>query len=94
MNDYTRTSPTQWTWNDGSRSCAVRVFHSTHTLIWSAWFETNDGPQFDDGIRQTVETFLLIGLPLGLTVPDTLLVDLCASLGDKHHPRKGRFCNG
>jgi hypothetical protein len=93
MTGFLHPSPTEWTWEEGSRKRAVRVFHSTHTLVWSAWVETSEGPVFEDGARQTVEAFLAAGPPLGLSAPDELIAALRAALqADK--PRKGRFCSG
>ncbi|MCC6614930.1 MAG: hypothetical protein IT320_15730 [Anaerolineae bacterium] len=96
MDDYRRTSPTEWTWHDDDRQRAVRLFNSTRRLIWSGWVETDNGPVYDDGISQSYDAFALQGAPDHLHVPPEL-VDLLRqrlSQDDANRHLRGRFCNG
>lgn len=72
--DYKQVSQTEWQWQQGAKTYAVRVFPSLGTLIWSA--RALEGIAFDDGIRQQIAMFMANGAPEGITLPDALLNEL------------------
>lgn len=61
-----------WEWTDSNRGYSVRVFPSTKRLIWSSWAGTDEGTVFDDGVAQTIESFLA-GHPAPLPTPPEVL---------------------
>jgi hypothetical protein len=79
--EFQRLSRTEWQWQDNhGRQHGVRWFEAQHSLIWSAWADRPDGPQFQDAIRQTAADFLERGAPVSLTPPAQLLDDLREAL--------------
>lgn len=92
--EFKRVSATEWAWVRGKKHFTVRYFGSTERLIWSGWMQTNNAPEFDAGVAQSVAEFLENGAPSHVTPPDALLTDLRASLtqSDTSEPkRKGFF---
>lgn len=73
--DYRKTGEMTWEWSHGGKHYSVRYFPDRNSLIWSGWVDTRDGPQFDDGVRQSAARFLAVGAPQG-DPPDALLAEL------------------
>ncbi len=87
MTDYKRLSRTEWQWMDGSKYHAVRYFPKQGTLIGSAWIDTTEGPQFEGGFSQKVETFLEFGLPQNISAPQAVSDEIRALLAVVRKPR-------
>ena len=75
-----QVSANQWDWQNGRTSYSVRLFPDSQTLIWSVWTGGSEGPQFGDGIRQTFDRFLEVGVPDKRTVPDDLVTTIEARI--------------
>jgi len=75
MNPYQRKTPSEWLWKDGTMTRSVRYFPETDALIWSGWRESDNGPVFDVGYRQTRNAFLEKGISR-LTPPGGLVNEL------------------
>ena len=80
--ESTRPDVNQWEWVKGRSHYNLRLFPDTQSLIWSVWAESSEGPQFGDGIKQTFERFLEVGVPDSRTVPDDLIAQVEARIAE------------
>jgi hypothetical protein len=75
--NYQRISKNEWQWIESNgKHRAVRYFEQQGTLIWSAWVDRPDGPQFENGISQPIADFVQGGAPPALIVPSAVIAEL------------------
>ncbi len=89
--DYKRVSQTEWQWEQGAKTYAVRYFPRTGRLIWSGWVPTGDSSMFDEGVAQDAVDFLERGAAQH-TPPPALLDELREVLLAAQAENKPRGC--
>jgi hypothetical protein len=58
---HRQISSTEWEWQDGARTCGVRIIPQTQTLIWSAYAMVGETPVFEPGHKQPIAEFIQRG---------------------------------
>jgi len=78
-------------WMQGNKHHGVRYFDATNKLVWSSWYETPNGPAYDDGISQTIGEFAENGIPEGLEPPSDILEALQKIIYQDQRKKRGLF---
>ncbi|MBC7814087.1 MAG: hypothetical protein H7175_23235 [Burkholderiales bacterium] len=85
------TAHNHWIWLDEiGKNHEVRMFETGDTLIWAAWIDADDGPVFENGIKQQCADFLENGAPNNLSLPEEVDYELHALIAVCHPAHKGR----
>lgn len=87
---FTHNRPDEWLWQVGIIHYCVRYFEETDRLIWVSWVETDSGPKFDEGMTQSVESFLA-GERVTCPPPEEVIAAVHEAMLKRHERKAGFF---